>query len=192
MEDFVYVILAILWLVISIVGNKRKKAQQQQQQQQQAKPTPARQETRQEQDYETTLPKTSEFEVLLDQFFGEDTTKPMKTETLDAPEIDYSPEYTYQESENEPFTYDEIPETEPHKFGGMAAIEDNYEFSAEGNVETIEDLIKSYNDQQRQAEEKDAEIVVVDLDEEEVGEKDWEFDGRKAIIYSEIINRRYT
>jgi hypothetical protein len=195
MEDFVYIILAVVWLLISILGNKKRKAQQQQQQQ--AKQDQKSGDEQRPQPVSKPQPiEPSEFEVLLDDFFG-DGTKSKKSMQEDIPVEDekhvFSDEYTFQGRRAEEYNVKEkIPSSELEKFEGKQAIDDDYEFSAEGSLETIEDYIKSYDDQDRIAEEKDSQLVVVDLDEEYGINPDLEFDGRKAIIYSEIINRRYT
>jgi hypothetical protein len=197
MEDYVYIILAVVWLLISILGNKKRKAQQQQQQQ----PKQEQKSFDEQRPQPVSKPQPiepSEFEVLLDDFFG-DGTKSKKPEPKPEPEAEkeekhvFSDEYTFQGRKGEEYNVkEEIPSSELEKYEGKLAIDDDYEFSAEASLESIEDYIKSYDDQDRIAEERDSQLVVVDLDEEYGISSDLEFDGRKAIIYSEIINRRYT
>jgi hypothetical protein len=196
MEDFIYIILAVVWLVISVLGNKKKKAQQQQQQQQppqpyEQAPQPSRSPENQPQ------PEPSEFEVLLDDFFGQKTTTVERRQPEPVIEKDkhvFSDEYTFEGAtslEDDPFQH-QMQEYDFNKYDGKGTVESDYEFAAEGHIETIDELIKSYGEQERIAEEKDSQLVVVDLDEQEETIKEWEFDARKAIIYSEIINRKYT
>jgi hypothetical protein len=198
MEDFIYIILAVVWLAISILGNKKRKAQQAQQQQQQPKTESTSQDSRQEPYVEKQPSQPSEFEVLLDDFFGEGqpTKKPEPIELKEEKEKEkhvFSDEYTFQGRKPEGYSVkEEMSASEIEKFEGSEAIDDDFEFSAEGSLETIEDLIKAYDNQNRLIQEQDSQIDVVDLDMDELEQSDLEFDGRKAIIYSEIINRKYT
>jgi hypothetical protein len=206
MEDFLYIFLAVIWLVISILGSKKKKQAQQQKKQE-------RQEREQRQERQETMPPVREetheyqpaqpvseqkepkrdFEDLLEEFFGgESQPKEKQPKPQEAPTPAYSQERTYQDNRKPERRFNEdILSEKVEDFEGAEAITDDYEFSAEGKVETIEDLIKTYEDEYRKTEEKDMELVVVDLEEEDSPKEDFEFDGRKAIIYSEIIKRKY-
>ena len=215
MEEFVYILLAIVWLVISILGGRKKKA---------SKP-PAPKSYEEPATTTSTTPtseKKSEFEDLLDDFFGADTTvkKPqpapqptymeerdqrrMDDRSRDERRRDASSMEERDERrrddrsrderrddgrrfENSPF--EEVAAEEVEKFEG--AVEEDFEFSAEGKVETLEDLIKSYERSNKKTEEEDAKLAVVELDEEETFKPDFDFDARKAIIYAEIINRKH-
>ena len=214
MEEFVYILLAIVWLVISILGGRKKKA---------SKP-PAPKSYEEPATTTSTTPtseKKSEFEDLLDDFFGADTTvkKPqpapqptyleerdqrrMDDRSRDERRRDASSMEERDERrrddrsrderrddgrrfENSPF--EEVAAEEVEKFEG--AVEEDFEFSAEGKVETLEDLIKSYERSNKKTEEEDAKLAVVELDEEETFKPDFDFYDRKAIIYAEIINRK--
>jgi type II secretory pathway pseudopilin PulG len=198
MEDFLYIFLAVIWLVISILGSKKKKqAQQQQKQQRQEQQSARNEETREYPTAQPTSQKEKEpskdFEELLEDFFGaEPKPKEKQPKYQEATSPAYTKERTYQDDRKPERRFNEdIISEKVEEFEGADAITDDYEFSAEGKVETIEDLIRSYEDEYRKIEEKDKELIVVDLDEENVPEEEIEFDGRKAIIYSEIINRKY-
>jgi hypothetical protein len=187
MEDYIYILLAIVWLVISILGSRKKKqAQQQGQHPPTAEPRPIEADP---------LPKQgkNDFEELLDDFFGsETTTKEKPVEPQATPKPSFTQQYRTRKEEPDHTFNENQPDPELEKFQGADAITDDYEFSAEGKVETLEDLIKSYERSEQKILEEDAKISVVDLDEEIISPKDFEFDARKAIIYSEIINRKYT
>ncbi|MFN2394870.1 MAG: hypothetical protein ABR597_04190 [Bacteroidales bacterium] len=198
MEDYLYIFLAIIWLVISILGGRKKKQQQQQRQQ--------RQNQQQEEPVRSTFEETRreapepraekqekrpsrDFEELLGEFFGEETSKTEKP-AQQAPAPSYSSEKEYSDERTSEWKYvEDVSDEEISKHEG--AIKEDFEFSAEGKVETLEDLIKNYDDQYQKTEEKDKELEVVDLDEEESAFSEFDFNGRDAIIYSEIINRKY-
>ncbi len=198
MEELLYIFLAIIWLVISILGSKKKKQQQQQQKQQRQETQPSRsEETREYQPAPPTSQQEKEpskdFEELLEDFFGAETKpKEKKPQPQEASRPAYTKERTYQDDRKPERRFNEdIISEKVEEFEGADAITDDYEFSAEGKIETIEDLIRSYEDEYEKTEEKDKELEVVDLDEEYVAKEDFEFDGRKAIIYSEIIKKKY-
>lgn len=197
MEDFLYIFLAIVWLVISILGGRKKKQQQQQKQQQQRQQQQEQPRTFEETRRETPEPRAEkqekrpsrDFEELLEDFFGEETPKTEKPAQR-APAPAYSPEKEYSEERASEWKYlEDVSDEEINKHEG--AVKEDFEFSAEGKVETLEDLIKNYEDQYQQTEEKDKELTVLDLDEEESALTEFDFNGRDAIIYSEIINRKY-
>ncbi len=195
MEDLLYIFLAIVWLAISILGSRKKK-----QQANQSRPEPKPIEQDEEAPTMQAPPPSSQkegevdFEELLEDFFGggsKKTEKPAEEAPQQAPAPAYTEERTYY-SEKPEYRRKEEELSKPEeikKFEG--AITDEYEFSAEGKVETIEDLIQSYDKKYKKTEEEDLKISVVDLEEGEYEKLDVEFDGRKAIIYSEIINRKY-
>lgn len=191
MEDLVYIILAVVWLAISILGGRKKKKQRQSvPQPEMSEPQPIEVET-------TTKPaKKSEFEDMLEDFFGTDKDKPK-------PEPKPKPEQVFQ-NENEstfdppkrdkggsiqtaPWTY--MSEEKKKEFEGE--VEKDFEFTAEGKLETLEDYIKAYEMTDKKTEEEAAKIAVVDLEEVVPVLAGLDFDPRKAIIYSEIINRKH-
>lgn len=192
MEDFIYIILAIVWLVVSIIGGKKKKKQAQEQQQ----PQPHRSESQPIEREVPTSKKENDFEDLLEDFFGSDTPKKQPSPEP-VPQRSPQPAYTEERSYDDGKTRDyrfggEQKAEEVEKFEGVQAIEDDFEFTAEGKVETLEDLIKTYQEREQRILEEDAKIDVVELDEEVIPVSELEFDARKAIIYSEIINRKYS
>lgn len=196
MEDFLYIILAIVWLVISIIGGKKKKKQAQEQQQQQpqanrSEPQPIEREA-------PTSKRKDDFEDLLEDFFGSDSPKTKEQPQPEpvaqrAPQPAYTEERSYDDGKSSDYRFGgEQKAEEVEKFEGVQAIEDDFEFTAEGKVETLEDLIKKHQEREQKILEEDAKIDVVELDEEVIPVSELEFDARKAIIYSEIINRKYS
>lgn len=192
MEDFLYIILAIVWLVISVIGGKKKKKQAQEQ------PQPHRSQPQPIEREEPTSKKESEFEDLLDDFFGSDSPKTKEQPQPEsapqrAPQPAYTEERSYDDGKSSDYRFGgEQKAEEVEKFEGVQAIEDDFEFTAEGKVETLEDLIKKHQEREQKILEEDAKIDVVELDEAVIPVDEFEFDVRKAIIYSEIINRKYS
>ncbi|MFN3554721.1 MAG: hypothetical protein ACK4VN_02020 [Bacteroidales bacterium] len=196
MEDYIYIILGIVWLVISILGGKKKKQQQQQQQQQQQnKPKAEPTESIPQQSFEPPVNETesdTDIEVLLEEFFGAGN----KQQSTPAPQATPRP-FAQMEEEKplQPYVTetfaDEISRELRGRYESLEQVEQDYEFSAEGKIETIDDLIKSYDHQHWKAEEENSQISVVELDGSQPAMKDFRFDARQAIIYAEIINRKY-
>ncbi|MFW5663522.1 MAG: hypothetical protein ACOCYD_00630 [bacterium] len=192
MEDVLYIILAIVWLIISIIGGQKKKKQAQSQ------PQPNRSEPQPVESEPSSDKKESDFEDLLEEFFGTDEPR-AKKQPDSQPEVQktsrptYTEEHSYDEATDSDYRFgSEQKADEVEKFKGAQAIEEDFEFSAEGKVETLEDLIKLHEEKEQKILEEDSKINVMDLDEEAVPVADLEFDPRKAVIYSEIINRKYS
>lgn len=179
MEDFIYIILGIVWLVISILGGKKKK-QAQQSQPSQPQPYEQPRQPKQEQ---------SEIEDMLEEFFGTGN-KTQKSEP--APETMYEKEQqSYQQVETPAESLETLEDNEYKRYETKYSVGKDYEFSAEGKIETLEDLINQYKMSDQQIQEEEERLSVVDLDLEEAVRNSIDFDARKAIIYSEIINRKY-
>lgn len=199
MEEILYIVLGAAWLIISFLGNKRRKQAQAQQ-------------TEEEEEYYPQEPypnapeakptsKQTEFEVLLDEFFGE----PTKTQTPKSAEVVveemtieperrvFSEDYTFQGYETyESEVADFMPAASLEKYQGSSAVSEEYNFSHEGqSLESIDDLISSYSEQDRLADETSEQLPVAGLENEENVLAFQDFDAKRAIIYSEIINRKY-
>jgi hypothetical protein len=179
MEEFFYIILLVIWLVISLFKRKGQQGAKPGQPKPQQQPEPASEPGK-------------NIEDLLEEFFGGGEKKP-ETDTAESEETVSAPaaheprtgrpvqEYYYEDTQGE------LQEAEFEDFSGKNAVSDDFEFSAEGKVETIEDLIKSHaaKDARLQAEEEAAYGA-------EGKSSIPEFDLRTAVIYSEILNRKYT
>jgi len=180
MEDFFYIILAIVWLVISIIGGKKKK--------QQSAPKATGQQTTTPEPQEQTKDPV-DLEDMLEEFFQGESKK--KKETQVQGETFQNYEDQYQGDENMMGTdVKDIAGTseEIKKFEGEMGSD--FEFASEGKIETIEDRIKSYDQDIHNINTENEKIEVEEL-EDEVNYGGVDFDGRKAIIYSEIINKKY-
>lgn len=190
MEDILYIVLGIIWLIISIVGGKKKKKQ--------TTPQPRQNTTSEqgtssspviEQEPTTEKPKGANFEDMLEEFFGGDSSTKENSPT-NSPVAEEDQSYAgYGEEILEESQERKVPEKIKEFEGTM---QHDFEFTTEGKIETLEDRIKAIEKQDRETAEKDNELKVVDLDGGEIDEsKGIDFDARKAIIYSEIINRKY-
>jgi hypothetical protein len=175
MEDFIYIILGIVWLVISILGGLKKK-----------QGTPASQSRPQPQ--EETLPEPDampEIEDMLDDFFGTGKKSPQSA-PADEAEV-YQPRYeeVVYESLEEPVVHDHP------KYETKYAVDEAYQFSTQTMHGTMDNILEKYRLSDEQAELEDSQMAVEDLDTPGTTAPAFEFDARLAIIYSEIINRKY-
>ncbi len=177
MEDFVYIILVIAWLVFSLMKRKPKSDSP-------AKPRPAsRPET-------TGAPKPIDLEEVLQEFFGK------KTEPQPEPEPQPVREQTaiersYEQQEQQYASFDDdyvnMPEPAFEEFAGQDAVSEEYKFSNEIREQTIDDLIRA------NAAEEARKRAAGELAEETAERDDLpEFDARAAVIFSEILNRKYS
>jgi len=186
MEDFIYIILGIVWLVISIIGGKKKK-----QQGQKPKPTTYRSEP---QPIETTQqPQNtgSDFEDMLEDFFGTGSNKP-KDQPAPQPSMTKEKPHSFDDYQPEIESMETIESDKMSDFKGTYAVESDYKFSSQpSKAESMDDIIRSYQQRDKQIKDEDEKINVVDLDVSEAFASDIDFDARKAIIYAEIINRKY-
>ncbi len=174
MEDFVYIILLVLWLVVSLYKKKSKN-----------KAATAKEATE-------TVPPPVEKDLgeLLEEFLGGGQSKsqpkpdydpePSETILAEAAEPDY-----FETWQQEKQSLEEIDTSmAEYTFQGEAPREAFQ--SAEIKAETIEDLIREHaaEDARRQAA---AELAYADADDSEIPE----FDLRTAIIFSEVLNKKY-
>lgn len=182
MEEFFYLILIIIWLIISVFQARRKKAQQSGQQ-------PARPAS------EPPPAKQKDLEDILEEFFGE--TKPKVPEQQQQAEVigEHPPAESLEEYQEEPYqpsySFEEMKPTaleqEYAEYTGMQSSMQDYEFSSEGKVDTIEDLIRMHA-----AEDARLQAIEEETYEREAEFQPEDFDLRKAVIASEILNRKYT
>ncbi len=186
MEDLIYIILAIVWIVVGIVGaNKKKKAQAPQQ----AKPVEAQQEP----EYQPQPQPARGLEAMIEDIFEKNS--PIEETEASLETLSESLE-EYIEPEEYKFEYPETvyPENKYDQFSQGYKMDQDYEFGSQ-DFESIEDMIKMLE------KEDESRPEVVDLDSSDqmsnsdIIDSDYlsEFvnNPKKAIIYSEIINRRY-
>ncbi len=197
MEEFFYIILLVIWLVVSYF-QRQKKAREKA-----GMPKPDAQ-----QDPSSAPPSEVDMDELLEEFLGGGKKKKPPVEEDARQEVDYErvPEVTepersvrqpaYQSWESQAQqSYNEKKEGRQEKtliqgyeeFKGSDGVEDDFEFSAEGKVETIEDLIRIHA-----AQDAREQAIAEEKYETDRGEGVPDFDLRTAVIFSEILNKKYT
>lgn len=177
MEDFVYILLVIAWLVFSIMKRKPKN-------QAPAKPRPA------SQPQPARPAREFDLEEALKELLGgqpapkpEPAPEPVPEKEPFEPVFE-SPEPEYHSMAEELSTYQE---PEYHSFGSSTAVPEEYQFSTEVRNQTIEELIRANN-----AEEARLQAAEEMSERLGGGPSALEFDARLAVIYSEILNRKYS
>ncbi len=185
MEDFIYILLAIVWLVVSIIGGRKKKLAQQ------AKNNP---QTREVETYNTPTPTAkSEIEDMLEEFFGTGTSKPTPAPARQPEPVLTDEEYTpFQDYKPITESLETIEEPQYRDYQGVFTVSEDYNFSAESKNESMDELIRSYELSDQLAHEESAKLAVEDIHGTQGIMAGFEFEARKAIIYSEILNRKYS
>jgi len=163
MEDIIFILLAFVWLIYSLYKGKSKKKQQE-------KPMP------QTGDQPVREKKEKDFETIFREILGDEEVATESEAEVES--IDKSTQTPQMQQE------DEKPE-EFQKHSGLSGVSDDFEFSAEGKIETIEDQVE------KQEKQKDKHLEVIDLWDEQEDIESFDIDPRKAIIYSEIIKNKY-
>ncbi|MDR4987713.1 MAG: hypothetical protein RG741_02595 [Bacteroidales bacterium] len=160
MEDFVYIILIIVWLLVSFLRKKPKT------QKQREKPEPSAQPEAVPAEEELSM------EEMLQEFLGGKKQQKQEAGSKTTPDI-----------ATDQGTVD--PKFEQHV--GQEGVSEDFEFATEGKIETIDDLIKSHKTQ---------EALALAKAEDEYGSESSgdipEFDLRTAVIFSEILNKKYS
>lgn len=204
MEEFFYIILLVIWLVVSLYKRGAKSKQQ--------KSKPAGQP-----DQTTSMPKESELEEMLEEFFGGGKKKKKEQpgeEVLSDQEVvhEYEELLSKQASKDEPRRHEEPQPSyqawesraqqsynekkqKSQETAGEPSYEESYKVQAEAlesytameKVASVDDLIRSHAAkdamEQARAEMEQGGGLGDDLPE---------FDLRTAVIFSEILNRKYT
>jgi hypothetical protein len=184
MEDIVYIILAIVWLVISVLGGKKKK----QAQQQQTRPArPAYEE-------KTAPPPGSEIEDMLEEFFGK-PSKPTESEPVAEQEpepVFKNEEHTFEYEPDHQESLETIEETDFKKYEYQEPVASDYQFAGATYAGSLDDIIRQYQESDEKALEEAAKLSVVDLDMNKAVTTTFDFDPRLAVIYSAILNRQHS
>jgi hypothetical protein len=197
MEEFFYIILLIIWLAVSYF-QKQKKAREKA-----AAPKPDVQ-----QEPSTAPPKEVDMEELLEEFFGggkkatpgaeghsgTEEAREYTPEVMESDRQERQPGYQSWESQAQQ-SYNDKKESRQEEtltqgygeFKGTEGVEDDFEFAAEGKVETIEDLIRTHA-----AQDAREQAIAEEKYQTERQEGVPEFDLRTAVIFSEILNKKYT
>ncbi len=212
MEDFFYVILLVIWLIVSLYKRNAKVKQQKEAGKQQAQPEAT-----------TALPKEMDLEDMLGEFFGGGKKKPSEV-VVDDDEMLSDESFSYETEQSMPVERDrrqhasepayqsweskaqrsynedkrsynqenqpEIAETyaEPEYKGFFAdASDDHALFTEVGKLASVEELIKSHAAKDA-LEQARAEMEYGSGEVHEVPE----FDLRTAVVFSEILNKKYS
>jgi hypothetical protein len=189
MEDFIYIILAIVWLVISVIGGKKKKQQQQSQ--------PSR-PAHQPYEEKTAPPPGSEIEDMLEEFFGKSSKnqeqQPEAEQILEYEEepVLHSEPYSFDHESPHQESLESIENVDYSKYETQHNFGYDYQFIANAQGETLDDIIRQYQESDERAQQEDSKMSVVDLDMQEAVTSAFQFDPRKAVIYYEIMNKKFT
>jgi len=177
MEDIIYVVLIIVWLLVSFLKRKpktQKSPQKQTEPSAGSKPIPA---------------EEVNMEDMLEEFFGSKKKKkeePVKSEPVyETRERREQADYPYRKDVSEK-QVEEKMQPVYENYGGREEVLDDFEFTPEGKIQTIDDLIKQH---------KAKEAIELARAEEEYGSGSDdipEFDLRTAVIFSEILNKKYS
>ncbi len=179
MEDVIFIIVAFIWLMYSLYQNQsKKKSKEKSQPSQQSPPTEEAQEE-----------GTKDFETVFREIFGEEGAKGKQTKDAEVVQEQQSTEATNVEKERaQPWQYHEQEDSKYQEHTGMLNVGDDYEFSAEGKIERIEDQVEK----QKEEDKEDKSLEVIDLwDDENYDKEHFSLDPKQAIIYHEIIKRKY-
>ncbi len=186
MEEFVYIILVVVWLLVSFL--KRKKPRQ---------PGPAPDRKPKPREQEAPPGEEVSMEDLLEEFLGGKKKKKEETATAE-------PRYQTEERRERPDRernisrrgWEETPaeaevEEAYAEHTGKAGVDEDFEFTsgkddkgAIGKVQTVEELIRMHAGEEARARAR--------AEEEEAGLHAGleDFDLRTAVIFSEILNRK--
>lgn len=204
MEEYFYIILLVIWLVVSVVKKNAKSKEQA------SKPKPQR-------DSSTSRPKEPNLEDILEDFFGGGKKSGQgqpKVEVEEEPSVTYqaneasgrsesfkealpsdqdkayqSWESLAQQSYNEGKMKPSQAEYSEPQYEGFYKDVDNQDYrgiSEVGKVASVEDLIRSHAAKDAMEQAK-AEMAYGGGLAEDIPE----FDLRTAVIFSEILNKKY-
>lgn len=191
MEDFVYIILIVIWLLVSFL--KRKPKEDRKTSQPASRPEPSSGDQK-----EVTV------EDMLEEFFGTDTKSKERKQVepvFDASERKRDDDYERLEDRREKELLEQRDDTpmwgqedskkkkDPRiqEHEGKSAVSKDFEFTSEKKQQTIDELIASHKREEalRAAQEEVDDEAGIGLE----GIPD--FDLRNAVIFSEILNRKY-
>jgi len=169
MDEILYVIFLVLWLVFSIYKKKAKAKQATQG----AKPLGR--------EASTPPPPGSDLESMFEEFFGEKVKKRVIEEHPAEQKITEEPKTIREDFSEAQMAYDSIFQD----YSGADVVRDDYNFEHVGLTD-----VSNYKMSQIDKED-DRNIIFEEKDQEEKKEHGilMEFDPVKAVIYSEILKR---
>ncbi len=172
MEDFVYIILIVVWLLVSFLRRKPKK------QKPHPMPEPAT-------ETETAPAGEASMEDMLEEFFGSKKKKEEKTPVEES--VFQRQEYERERKRHETARAEEpVMEAFYEDYLGKSGVSDDFEFSTEGKIQTIDDLIKSHKTKEAMELAKAEAAYGAGLSDDIP-----EFDLKTAVVFSEILNKKY-
>lgn len=187
MEDLIYILLAVFWIVLGVIGNmKKKKAAQAQKQTKEA-------EAAQDPAEAAPKPKT-EFETIFEELLGESESE-LEYEEQEAAQPAREKYEEYSQKEDYKFDHEKQEPPAYEQFSEGLKVENDYEFASQKSI-TIDEMIKAIEE----SDENRPEITSLGDESsyyESSGQPDDDiienliYNPQKAILYSEIINRRY-
>lgn len=199
MEEFFYIILLVIWIVVSLIKrNKAKRAAEE------PVPKPA-QKTTTEKDTGQTPPRELDLEEVLGELFGKGKKQPVPEPLEEGastaaagsskrPAGAREPVYRAEESVPRSRTYADHGgaafQQELEEYAEELGVQEDYEFSAEGKVETIEDLISRHAAEDARLQAADEFQAWETADDEGLDEVP-DFDLQTAVVFSEILNKKY-
>jgi hypothetical protein len=204
MEQFTPIILLILWLIVSFLNNRKKQAAPP------ARPVP-RPET-------TSRPQETDLEEMLKDIFGKEEvptqeTRPVVAEKQKVPEF-FEPVAEMQEDTFSQRSYQErelttieqafeqsgqdyqsfetaeavLPEAAFEQHTGLEALESDYQFfTAANNPASLEDA-QTLLEKARELPTEEMELIQDEFEQQPFRE----FNAQDAVIFSEILNRKYS
>lgn len=180
MEEFFYLILVVVWLIISVYKRKSKQV-------------PPAGQSQPRQQPQGTVPEEKDMEELLEEFFGRGKKQqPQPAESFQDEVQTQIPE-TERETREREYYYEELQQQDHEQvaefedYSGIGGVSKEFEFSSESKAESIEDLIKLHARQDAQQQAIDEQTYGRDSDSDIP-----EFDLKTAVVFSEILNRKYT
>ncbi len=189
MEEFIYILLIVIWLLVSFLKRRPKKQQPAGKPQQPAKESAP------------TGTEEASMEKMLEGFFGGDKKE------KEAPKPEQEPVYRTSErtvrrekyerddrwergrSDKRDYLETAVEEEADQSFDelkGRSGVSEDYEFGAEGNTQSIYDLIEAHKKEEALRLAREEELTGA-----EAGEGIEAFDLRTAVIFSEILYRKY-
>jgi len=171
MEDVIIVLLAFAWLMYSLYkGRTQKKTQQQQTTQTQEQATEAQPKNKR---------KERDFDTIFREMLGEeDVTTKSQPETKTVAETHDDEEMPDEQSQAQ-------QAAEKDRYKGITGVDEDYQFTSEGEIETIADQVE------KQKKEKDKVLEVEELWDEYGKREPLDVDWYSAIIYSEILKTKF-
>jgi hypothetical protein len=181
MEDLIYILIAVAWIVIGVLGKKKKKAPQ---------PSKPIQEPMQE----TPPPPKTEIETIFEEIFVGKKPEVFPEEVIQPEKADFE-EYQQPEEYKVEYKGMEYTATNYENMAEAYNVENDYNLTSP-QFESLEEMIKNLELEDENRPE------VMDLEESEYASHnanvidddiiaEFARNPKKAVLFAEIINKRY-